>query len=436
MAREESHRAVLGLRPNLGQFSLLVLVNAFVGAMVGLERTVLPLLAKDEFGLASSTAALSFLISFGLVKAATNLLAGRLADLWGRKVILLVGWLLALPVPLLIIWAPNWWWVVGANALLGVNQGLCWSTTIIMKVDLVGPRRRGLATGLNEFAGYGAVALAALATGYLASAYALRPQPFFLGMALALAGLLTSLLLVRETRGHAQLEANAWAGSRAKAPSWRQVFTLTSWRDHSLFSASQAGFVNNLNDGVAWGLFPLFFAAAGLATDRIGVIAAVYPATWGAMQVVSGPLSDRLGRKGLIAVGMWVQAAALGLIVLLEGFAAWVGAAAVLGLGTAMVYPTLLAAIGDRANPQWRASAIGVYRMWRDSGFAVGGLGAGLLADAFNLDWAIGAVALLTLASGLVVAVRMEETLPGARPAGSKVEALRRSRAAHPLGPR
>lgn len=436
MAREESYPVVLGLRSNLGQFSLLVLVNAFVGAMVGLERTVLPLLAKDEFGLASSTAALSFLISFGLVKAATNLLAGRLADLWGRKAILLVGWLLALPVPLLIIWAPNWWWVVGANALLGVNQGLCWSTTIIMKVDLVGPRRRGLATGLNEFAGYGAVALAALATGYLASAYALRPQPFYLGIGLALAGLLTSLLLVRETRGHAQLEANAWAGSRAEAPSWREVFTLTSWRDRSLFSASQAGFVNNLNDGVAWGLFPLLFAAAGLAADRIGVIAAVYPATWGAMQLVSGPLSDRLGRKGLIATGMWVQAAALGLMVLLEGFAAWLGGAAVLGLGTAMVYPTLLAAIGDRANPQWRASAIGVYRMWRDSGFAVGGLGAGLLADAFNLDWAIGAVAILTLASGLVVAVRMAETLPGARPAGSEVKALRRSRVAHPLGRR
>jgi MFS family permease len=410
----------LGLRANWRQFWLLVLINAFVGGMVGLERTVLPLLAEVEFGLASKSAALSFIATFGVIKALTNLFAGRLGDLYGRKHVLLAGWLVGLPVPFLVIWAPSWSWIVFANVLLGINQGLAWSTTVIMKIDLVGPRQRGLAMGLNEFAGYLAVALAALGTGYLAQAYGLRPEPFYLGIACAAAGLALSLLFVRETRHHVALEvaleANDFpslsdgAGHGAEL-STREILARASWRDPALSSASQAGMVNNLNDGLAWGLFPLFFAAAGLDVAQIGILGFTYPAVWGLVQLWTGALSDRWGRKWLIAGGMLVQSGALTAIALVRGFWPWVGAAALLGLGTAMVYPTLLAAVGDVAHPRWRGSAVGVYRFWRDSGYAVGALLAGALADLFGMPWSIGAVALLTFASGLLVVVRMPETL-------------------------
>ena len=406
----------LGLLANWQQFSLLVVVNAFVGGMVGLERAVLPLLAEQEFGLASRTAILSFIVSFGVVKALANLFAGRLSDRIGRKQILIVGWLFGIPVPLLVMAAPTWDWVVFANVLLGINQGLCWSTTVIMKIDLVGPQRRGLALGLNEAAGYGAVALAALASGYLAATYGLRPQPFYLGLAFALAGLLLSVLFVRESHGHAKLEAQRTTAPVASdaaqpSPSFGEVFRLTSWKDRALSAVSQAGLVNNLNDGMAWGLFPLFFAAAQLAMIEIGWLAAIYPGVWGVAQLVTGALSDRYGRKGMIVGGMWTQAVGIWLLLVTDGFWPWAAAMALLGLGTALVYPTFLAAIADVAHPSWRASAVGVYRLWRDLGYAVGAVLAGLLADLFGVSVAIAAIGLLTFASGLVVLIRMHETL-------------------------
>jgi MFS family permease len=407
----------LGLRANLAQFSLLVAVNALVGGMLGQERTVLPLLATDEFGFTAYTGALTFILAFGATKAATNYVAGTLSDRYGRKPVLVVGWLIALPVPLLLIWAPSWGWVVAANVLLGVNQGLTWSTTVIMKIDLVGPQRRGLAMGLNEAAGYLAVAATALATGYIAARYGLRPEPFYLGIAYAALGLGLSVFAVRETREHARLEATSHT-VRADGRhdhlhaqlTDRQVFTQTSFREPALSSASQAGLVNNLNDGLAWGLFPVLFAIAGLPIVQIGVLAALYPAVWGLGQLLTGALSDRTGRKPLIAGGMLVQAVALALVAAGGSFAVWAVAAVLLGAGTAMVYPTLLAAIGDVAHPAWRARSVGVYRLWRDGGFAVGALAAGLLADAYGIRAAIWAVAALTAASGLLVAMRMYET--------------------------
>src|SRR5213080_2245088 len=402
----------LGLGANWRQFTLLVVVNAFVGALVGLERTVVPLIAQADFGLVSKTAVLSFLISFGVVKALANLFAGQLADRIGRKPLLVAGWVAGLPVPLLIILAPSWGWVVLANVLLGVNQGLCWSTTVIMKIDLVGPARRGLAMGLNEFAGYVAVSLSALLTGYLAAAHGLRPAPFYPGIAFAMVGLLISVFVVHDTHGHARAEARQ-RGSEQSRPGFARVFLLTSWRDRALFAASQAGMVNNLNDGMVWGLIPVFLAARGLALNRIGVVTAAYPLVWGIGQLGTGALSDRWGRKWMIAGGMWVQAAGIAGFVVGRSFASSLAGAVLLGIGTALVYPTLLAAVSDVAHPTWRASAVGVYRLWRDSGYAVGALAAGLMADAFSLSLAIAAIAALTLASGVVVAGVMYETLPG-----------------------
>lgn len=422
MAADVTGAPTLGLRANLGQFWLLVLVTAFVGAMVGLERTVLPLLAEQEFGLASRSAVLSFIATFGLVKAGTNFFAGRLSDRVGRKRVLMLGWLIGIPVPLLIIWAPTWGWVLLANVLLGINQGLAWSTTVIMKIDLVGPKQRGLAMGLNEFAGYLAVALATLASGFVASRFGLRPEPFYLGIGFVALGLGLSGLFVRETLGHAQAEAlsrdpGAAGGSGSAHPSTKEIFVKTSWRDPALFSASQAGLVNNLNDGLAWGLFPLFFAAGGLTLAEIAWVAAIYPGAQGLLQLWTGALSDRWGRKWMIAWGMWVQALALVGIIALQGFWAWAVGAALLGVGTAMVYPTLLAAIGDVAHPSWRASAVGVYRLWRDSGYAVGALVAGLIADLLGIPAAVAVVAAITFWSGAVVALRMPETLAARRAA-------------------
>lgn len=400
----------LGLAANLGQFSLLVAVNALVGGMLGQERTVLPLLGHDVFGLDAASAALTFIVAFGLAKAVTNLLAGTLSDRLGRRPILVMGWLIGLPVPLLLIWAPAWAWVVVANALLGVNQGLAWSTTVIMKIDLVGPARRGLAMGFNEAAGYGGVAVTALVTGFLAEQFGLRPVPFLLGLAYAGLGLVASVLLVRETRFHADLEARS--APPVDRPSLRDIIVRTSLRQPALSSASQAGLVNNLNDGMAWGLLPLYYAAAGLSLGQIGILAALYPAVWGLGQLVTGGLSDRIGRKSLIAGGLFVQAVAIAVLAVTRGFAMWAAAAVLLGAGTAMVYPTLLAVIGDVVHPGWRASALGVYRFWRDIGFAVGALLAGLLADLLSFEFAIICVAALTALSGVVVVLRMYETHP------------------------
>jgi MFS family permease len=402
----------LGLRENLGQFSLLVLVNAFVGAMVGMERTILPAIAEREFHLAAKAAVLSFIVVFGVTKALTNYLAGRLSDHVGRKRVLVAGWLVAAPVPFLLMWAPSWAWVLFANAMLGVSQGLTWSTTVIMKIDLAGAAKRGLAMGLNEFAGYFAVAASALATGLIAARYGLRPEPFYLGVGYVAAGLALSVLFVRETRHHVAAEAQRGAAlPAAETLTPREVFWRTSWRDRDLSSVSQAGLVNNLNDGMAWGLFPLLFAASGMSLSQIGTLAAVYPATWGVSQLVTGAWSDRVGRKWLIAAGMWVQAVGIVAVVMSSRFAGYASGAALLGVGTAMVYPTLLAAIGDVAHPSWRASAVGVYRLWRDLGYAVGALLAGVTADALGLPAAMGLVAVITFASGVVVAVRMRETL-------------------------
>lgn len=421
-AAESGHGLRLGLRENRAQFWLLVLVNAFVGAMVGLERTVVPLLAEAEFALASHAAALSFIATFGVVKALTNLLAGHLGDAYGRRRVLIAGWLAGLPVPFLIIGAPSWGWIIAANVLLGINQGLAWSTTVIMKIDLVGPERRGLAMGLNEFAGYLAVALTALATGFLAEAHGLRPEPFYLGIAVAAAGLALSLLFVRETRGHAALEAErAWPppGPALPGMSKLRLFGLATWRDPALSSASQAGLVNNLNDGVAWGLFPAFFAAAGLPVGKIGVLAFLYPAVWGTLQLWTGGLSDRIGRKRLIVGGMVAQGGALAAIAIADSFAGWLGGMALLGAGTAMVYPTLLAAVGDVAHPSWRGAAVGVYRFWRDAGYVAGALLAGALAGPIGMSGAILTVGLLSVVSGAFAAVRMPETLPRPRPPDS-----------------
>jgi MFS family permease len=398
----------LGLKENWQQFALLVLSNAFVGGMVGIERTVVPLIGAEEFGIASTTLIVSFIVSFGVIKAFANLVSGQLADVWGRKRVLVLGWLVGLPVPFMIIWAPSWEWIIAANVLLGVNQGLAWSMTVIMKVDLVGPKLRGLAVGLNEFAGYLAVGVTAFLTGYLASQYGLRPVPIYLGIGYAVLGTALSILLIRDTRDHVRLEASSHAQQSASI-GFREVFALTSFRDRNLFAASQAGLVNNLNDGMSWGIFPLFFTSFGLGVERIGILKAIYPATWGILQIATGPLSDRWGRKGLIVAGMWVQAAGLFLTAATRQFEWWFIGSLLLGLGTAMVYPSLIAAVSDASHPTWRARSLSVYRFWRDLGYAIGALSAGLIADNFGLSWAIGSIAALTFLSGTIVALVMRE---------------------------
>ncbi len=414
----------LGLKANWQQFALLVLINAFVGGMVGLERTVLPLIAEEDFGVASRTAILSFIMSFGIVKALANTAAGELGDQWGRKKTLIAGWLFGLPVPFIVMLAPTWEWVVFANVLLGVNQGLAWSATVIMKIDLVGPRQRGLAMGLNEAAGYLAVSLAALGSGYIAASYALRPHPLYLGVVFALLGLALTVLFVRETRPFAEHEASQTdTNNPSRTLSYSEVVLETSWKNKTLFSVSQAGMINNLNDGMAWGLFPLYFASANLGVDAIGWLAALYPAVWGLGQLGTGALSDRTGRKPLIVAGMFVQAVGIFAIWAGNGFVAWALAMVTLGLGTALVYPTLLAAISDVAHPSWRASSVGVYRLWRDGGYAVGAVLAGVLADLFGLGWAIGAVGALTLLSGTIVAGVMQESLKAEPPTSAPAQA-------------
>ena len=382
-------------------------INAFVGGVVGVERSTLAPLAGHDFHLASRAVTLSFLISFGLVKAGSNFIAGRLGDRVGRRTVLVAGWVAALPVPLLIIFAPSWGWVVFANVLLGINQGLAWSMTVTMKMDLVGPRRRGFALGLNEASGYLAVSAAAAVAGFLAATYGIRPAPYWLAESLALSGLLLSLL-ARETTGHVELESVGAVPTR----SLRRLMLDVSFRDRTMSSACQAGLVNNLNDGMAWALLPLFFAAHGLGLREIGLLAGVYPAVWGSGQLLSGWISDHLGRKPLIVAGMLLQALAIAGIVMGSGFVWWMAASVLLGVGTALVYPTLLAVIGDAARIPDRATSVGIYRFWRDAGYAVGGIVAGLIADLAGFPAAIAAVAALTALSGLVVAVRMHEPRP------------------------
>ncbi len=409
IVRSPEQPARLGLRPNLAQFALLVLVNAFVGAMVGLERSILPALAEEEFHLAAHSAILSFIAVFGLTKALTNYAAGRWSDRFGRKPVLLAGWLIAAPVPLLLMWAPSWSWVIVANVLLGASQGLTWSTTVIMKIDLVGPAQRGLAMGLNEFAGYFAVAASALATGWLAQTYGLRPEPFYLGVVYVLAGAAISAFAVRETHHHVAQESCAHASSPNEL-SAGEIFRRATWKDRNLSSVSQVGFVNNLNDGMAWGLFPLWFAAAGLALNEVGWLIAIYPAVWGLSQIGTGVWSDRIGRKPLIVAGMALQAIGIAVTASSSSTSGFAFGGVLLGLGTAAVYPTLLAAIGDVAHPRWRASAVGVYRLWRDLGYVAGALLAGAIADLFGLAAAMWVVAALTALSGLQAYLRMEET--------------------------
>jgi MFS family permease len=421
VSKSGDSRVRLGVKENWRQFALLIVINAFVGGMVGIERTVVPLIGSEEFGITSTTIVVSFIVSFGVIKALANLVSGQLADAWGRKHVLVLGWLVGLPVPFMIMWAPSWGWIVAANALLGINQGLAWSMTVIMKVDLVGPKSRGLAVGLNEFAGYLAVGVTAFLTGYLASRYGLRPVPIYLGIGYAVLGALLSITLVRDTRGHVRLEAAAHS-QQSISMSFREVFALTSFRDRNLFAASQAGLVNNLNDGMSWGIFPLFFASFGLGVERIGILKAIYPATWGILQIATGPLSDRWGRKGLIVAGMWIQSAGLFLSAATRQFEWWLVGSLLLGIGTAMVYPSLIAAVSDASHPTWRARSLSVYRFWRDLGYAVGALSAGIIADIFGMAWAIGSIATLTFLSGTVVALVMREKTPGRLDVAQSIE--------------
>lgn len=400
-----------GLWENRKQFGLLLLINAFVGGMVGIERTLLPAIAENEFQLAAHTAILSFIVVFGVSKAMTNYFAGRFSDIYGRKVLLVSGWLIATPIPFMLMWAPTWNWILLANLFLGVSQGLTWSATVIMKIDLAGPNKRGLAMGLNEFSGYVAVGLAAFATGWLATNYGLRPEPFYLGVVFVVAGLLLSILCVNETTHHARHETSLRQSHRnSEVPSQRTIFWHTTLHDRNLSSISQAGLVNNLNDGMAWGLFPLVFASVGLSLSQIGWLVAIYPGVWGVCQLFTGPLSDRVGRKWLIVTGMWMQALGIVVIALFSKFSYYVLGSVLLGVGTSMVYPTLLAAIGDVVNPSWRASTIGVYRLWRDLGYAAGALLSGVVADLFGMVSALWLIATLTMLSGALVAYRMKET--------------------------
>ncbi len=395
----------LGLRENAAQFGLLMLVNAMVGGMIGLERTVLPLIASEEFGFTSNTVIVGFIVSFGLTKALVNLISGVLADRFGRKALLVFGWFFGLPVPFILMFSTNWNWILVANILLGINQGFTWSAAVMMKIDLVGAKNRGFAVGLNEFAGYLAVGLTAWLTGFLASTYGLRPIPFIPGVVYAVIGLFLSGFLIRDTRGHVLLEQQNHQLPQENL-SFRQIFMRTSWQTPRLFAACQAGLVNNLNDALSWGIFPLYFIRQGVSLENIGLLKLVYPLVWSVLQIPMGALADRMNRQTLIAWGMTVQAAGLGLIILGSGMTVWLIATILLGSGTAMVYPTLITVVSDTSQLFWRARALGVYRFWRDMGYAVGALLAGTIADALGFRWAIGLIAFLTLLSGLIVVIK------------------------------
>ena len=409
----------LGLRPNLNQFLILVLVNAFVGSMIGLEQTVVPLIGANEFGIQSNTLIVSFIASFGLVKAILNLFAGKISDKWGRKNVLILGWLFGIPVPIILLLAPDWSWVIIANVFLGINQGLAWSMTVNMKIDLVGKEKRGFALGFNEFSGYFAVAIVGFITGYLASMYGLKPYPFYLGIVFAVLGLLISWLIVKDTRKFTLLEIETQDKSKPVESDnvtlngnsgFVRVFLQTSWKNRSLLAISQAGLVNNLIFGVSWGLFTLYFLSYELSTNDIGFLKALHPGIWGILQLATGFLSDKVGRKILIFPGMFIQSVGVWTILYSQEFFGWVVGMSFLGLGTALVYPTLLAAISDIAHPKWRATSLGVYRFWRDMGFVIGAIGIGFIADLINVFVAIHVVAWIGVASGIVVIFLMKET--------------------------
>lgn len=399
----------IGIKENLLNFLLLVVTNFFVGSMVGLERTILPIIGEEEFGLASVSAALSFIISFGFSKAIVNYFAGGIADRFGRKKVLLIGWSIGLLVPLMVIFASSWWMIIVANIFLGINQGLAWSMTVNMKIDIAKPTQRGFAVGLNEFAGYTGVAVMAAVSGFIATNYSNRPEPFYLGLVIVVIGLILSLL-VKDTKEHIKLQSSS--SNLGATLSAGEIFKNTTFKNKNLSSITFAGLSTNLKDGMAWGLFPLFFTTAGLSLSEIGYLVAIYPASWGFFQLFTGAMSDKFGRKWFIVGGMWLQAFSLWMILAVDLYSMWLVAAILLGLGTAMVYPTLQASVSDVVPIQWRASSMGVYRFWRDSGYAFGALFAGLLTDMLNVNYAIGLVALLPLSAGIVAAIRLKETLP------------------------
>lgn len=412
-ARRDSRSVELGLRENWLQFTLLVIVNICVGGLVGLERTTVPLIGTEVFGITSDLAVFSFIIAFGVTKALTNLAAGALTARFRRKQLLLAGWAVGVPVPFMLAWGPSWWWIVAANVLLGLNQGLAWSMTVNMKIDLVGPKQRGLATGLNEAAGYAAVGVTALLTGYLATSHGLRPVPELIGVVFVVAGLGLSLVAA-DTADHVALELSRHPRpAAAEGSGLRTVFARTTWREPSLRGASQAGLVNNLNDGLTWGVFPLLFTDYGLGLAAVGLIKGLYPLLWGIGQVYTGHLADRIGRKPLIVYGMFVQAIgfALALGLLRWPLLAGIASAVALGIGTAMVYPALIAVVSDHAHPSWRPNALGTYRFWRDFGYAAGALVAGVIADWLGLHAAVVAAGVITALSG-VLASRWITDLP------------------------
>ncbi len=392
----------LGLKENSKQFTLLVIINGFVGGMVGLERSILPQIAEVEFGLVARSAILSFIIVFGIVKAITNYYTGSLANKIGRKNLLLVGWALGFPVPFMLMWAPDWNWIVAANVLLGVHQGLAWSSTVIMKIDLVGEKQRGFAMGLNEFAGYLSVAVVAFLTGWIASEYGLRPYPFYLGVGLVIVGFISTLLLVKDTKHHVAKETTV-----SKVPRLHNIFWDTTWKNKNLGSVTQAGLVNNLNDGMTWGIFPILLATKNFTLEQIGIVVAVYPAVWGIGQLFTGKLADTFCKKDMLYLGMLLQALALVALVWANTFLHYILLAAVLGWGTAMVYPTFLASVAENTHPEDRPKSIGIFRLWRDLGYAIGAILTGLLADLISLNAAILFVGILTFISAAIIYFRM-----------------------------
>lgn len=393
----------LGLKENWKQFSLLVLINAFVGGMVGMERSILPRIAEIEFHIAAKTAILSFIIVFGIVKAITNYYTGTLANRFGRKKLLVAGWIIGLPIPFILMFAPSWSWIIAANVLLGINQGLTWSSTVVMKIDLVGEKQRGFAMGLNEFAGYIAVALVAFLTGWIASEYGIRPYPFYTGIVLVIFGLLGSLFLIKDTRHHVAQET-----INNSIPRLQHIFWDTTWKDKNLGSVTQAGLINNLNDGMAWGIFPILLATKGFSIAEIGIVTAIYPAVWGIGQLFTGRMADKFCKKDMLYVGMLLQAVALIVLVWAETMSHFITLSAILGWGTAMVYPTFLATVAENTHPQDRAKSIGIFRLWRDLGYAIGAIFTGILADWYNINFAILFIGFLTFISSLIIQFRMQ----------------------------
>lgn len=408
---DTDHGVRLGLRENWKQFTLLVVINGFVGGMVGLERSILPEIAEVEFGMAAKTAILSFIVVFGIVKALSNFYAGALADKFGRRKLLILGWVFALPVPFMLMYAGSWGWIIAANILLGINQGLAWSSTVVMKIDLVGERNRGLAMGLNESAGYASVALVAFATGWIASEYGLRPYPFYIGIALAGMGLAGSGLLIKDTIHHVQTESET-----SEVPKLKRLFAETTWKHRNLGSVTQAGFINNLNDGLVWGLLPILLANLDFSLDRIGVITGLYPAVWGIGQLATGKMADHLPKKKMLFGGMLLQGVTLVLMGWAGSYIQFILLSLALGAGTAIVYPTFLAAVADNTHPRQRAQAIGIFRLWRDLGYAAGALLTGILSDWFGINTAIFVIGILTFASAWVIQVRMRNRVNVAEP--------------------